>query len=103
MRLNRQLQLAINLISLLTDAPQTAESLALQLEVTEIYISKIACMLARTGLIKSLRGPNRGYVKSSPIPVVKLFNLFQGSDLPTTGKAAEIKRQVESSLNHIQL
>jgi len=62
------------------EAPVPAGRVARSLEASEAHLSKVLQRLAKTGLVKSLRGPRGGFSLARPPESVNLLEIYEAVD-----------------------
>ena len=102
MRIQKELQLAINLISKLNDTPKSCADLSKELNASLDSVQKIACRLRRAELCSALRGFGGGLFKRRSVRASEIVNAIQKQS-QAHGHAAEVQDQLKFLLNNIWL
>ena len=101
----KEVNLAINLICLLTDKPVSAMVLAEKLDVTKSATLNLTHKLSRTGLITTSRGKGGGIVSGKDNPnLYDIFDTLYGrADSNLSGQAAEVHWLMVEALKNISI
>ena len=62
--------------------PVTTEAAAEELKVSAAHLSKILQHLGRAGILRSLRGPNGGYILNRPLSEIRLRDVLEAVEGP---------------------
>lgn len=102
MNLNKDVKLAFGIIEALNlhKRVMDAEELAFIVNTTTLFIRKIAHRLVKSGLIKSQKGPNGGYLLCKPhILALEVFTAFgYGTDADTTTPEGKVQWAITTAL-----
>lgn len=74
-RLNKDIEVAVNLISKLGDTPKRVEDLCVELNTTKHFLERVAGKLRRQGLLVAVKGPGGG-VKATEAEYVTLLSIY---------------------------
>lgn len=78
MRLNKAVEIAINMIAILDNKPKKTQDLADRLQVSKGYTHQVIRKLAKSGLILSLTGQHGGVLRvKRPDPSVSLYDIVE--------------------------
>ena len=76
MKFNKTTEIAVNLLSKLTDKPQRIEDLANQIGAPRFFTDHIVRRLRIAGLLTIKRGPNGGCIKSRQVNAWEVMTAF---------------------------
>jgi DNA-binding IscR family transcriptional regulator len=102
MNLNKDVKLAFGIIETLNFHKRVmdAEELAFIVDTTTLFIRKIAHKLVKSGLIKSQKGPNGGYVlNKTHIHALEVLTVFgHRTDADPTTPEGKVQWAITSAL-----
>jgi DNA-binding IscR family transcriptional regulator len=100
MRLDKELQLAINILAKLTNNPKSSKDLATELGSSSGHIQKVAGKLCSTDLCGSLKGFGGGFYRKRHVNALEVVQAMQ-LQREATGKASDVQDQLRFVLENI--
>ena len=100
MRLDKELQLAINILAKLSSNPKSSAELAGELGASVVQVQKVSCKLCRLNLCGSLRGFGGGFYKERHVNALEVVHAMQ-LQRKAVGRSAEVQDQLEFALENI--
>lgn len=76
------------------NGPVSTKEVASRLKASEAHLSKVLQRLAKVGLVKSIRGPNGGFVLGKPPSEITLLNVYEAIDGPLVSTECLLGSQV---------
>lgn len=102
MKLNKTLEMAIKIVSVLgPDKPTGLREISEKTGCTYNYAAQIAHKLVKYQVIDSKKGLHGGYLKYAKVPVSRLVNIFARSSRTSAPEVIAIERQIERLLDQI--
>jgi DNA-binding IscR family transcriptional regulator len=100
MRLDKELQLAINIMARLNNNPISSKDLSTELNSSPEHVQKIACKLCKAELCASLRGFGGGFFKKRHVNALEIVKAMQ-LQREAQGRANDVQMQLQFVLENI--
>lgn len=109
MRMNKDVSLAVNLISMLDDTPRTVLSLAKEMKESHLFLQQIVRKLRLRGIVSVVKGPGGGvrkperHVHADLLSILQALGKAPSREILTNDNSERVNYNLHNYLHHMSI